>query len=101
MTVRCCVTADRVWLMRASTNVTAMLRRAAIVERRLSLLLRRLTVKIRDAIRIGRCSLWLIVVPLEIIWMTVLTTGRLGNVRYDLHATWNDTCRSAASRRIS
>lgn len=36
-----------------------------------------------------------------VVWMTIGTTSRLGHVRYDLHASRNDTSGSATSAGIS
>ena len=43
--------------------------------------------KVCDTVGIGRRALWLIVVTLEILWMTVLSSCRLGNIRNYLHST--------------
>ena len=86
-------------LMRSSSRI-ALLRRTAIVYRRLSLLLGWLTMKIWHAIRVRRRTLWLIVVAAIVVRMTVLATSRLRHVRNDLHTARNDTSRSSASSSI-
>ncbi len=75
-----------VWLVWTSPNIP-LLRRPAVVKWCLSLLLRWLTMKIRNSIWIGWGTLGLIVVAFVIVWMAILTTGRLRHVRHDLHTT--------------
>ena len=86
-------------LMGSSSRI-ALLRRTAIVYGRLRLLLGRLTMKIWHAIRICRRTLWLIGVSSIIVRMAILTSGRLGHVRNNLHTTGNDTSRPSTSSSI-
>lgn len=47
-------------------------------------------------IRICGCTLGLIGMPLIIIWVAILTTGWLRDIRNNLHSTWDDACRPTA-----
>lgn len=87
------------WLMWSSSGIT-LLRRTAIMYRRLRLLLGRLTMKIWDAIRICRRSLWLIIMPSIVVRMTILASSRLRHVRDNLHTAGNNTSRSSTSGSI-
>lgn len=87
-------------LVRARARV-ALLRGACKMNRRLSLLLRRLTMKVRNTVRIGRRPTSMIVVSSIVVWMAVLTASRLRNIWHNLHPTGYDTCRSAAPGSIS
>ena len=88
-------------LMRPSSRIT-MLRRAAVMCWRLwrLLLLRRLPVKVGDTVRIGWCTLWLVVVALVIIRMAVVPPCRLRNVRDNLHPSRDNACWSTATGSI-
>lgn len=86
-------------LMWPSSRIT-LLRRTAIVDGCLRLLLGWLTMKIWHAIRVCRRTLWLIVVSSIVVRMTILASSRLRHVRDDLHTAGNDTSRSSASSSI-
>ena len=90
-------------LMWSSSSIT-VLRRSTIVYRCLRLLLLlllwRLPVKVRDAIRIGRGALRLIVMTLVVIWMAIISSSRLRYVWNDLHTTGDNTSWSATTSRI-
>ena len=88
------------WRLMWSSSSISLLRRTAIVYGRLSLLLGRLTMKIWDAIRVCRRTLWLIVMSSIVVRMTILASSRLRDVRDDLHTAGNDTSRSSTSSGI-
>ena len=84
-------------LMRTSCSVTRLLRRTTVMHRSLRLLLRWLSVEVRDTVRISRCTISLVIMSLEVIGMTIVTAGRLWYIWHDLHAARNNTRRSAAT----
>jgi hypothetical protein len=60
----------------------------------------RLAVKVGNTVRTATGAVGVGVVTLESIGMAVLTAGRLGNVRDDLHAARDSTCRTAAASSV-
>lgn len=88
------------WRLMWSSSGIALLRRTTIVYGSLRLLLGRLTMKIWDAIRICRRTLWLIIMSSIVVRMTILAASRLRHVRDDLHAAGNDTGRPSTSSSI-
>ena len=88
-------------LMRTSCSIRRLLRRTAIVHRSLRLLLLwRLSMEIRDTIRVSRCAISLIIVSFVVVRVAIVTTGRLRYIRHNLHAARNNTRRSTTSRSI-
>lgn len=81
------------WLLLHRWNLTV---RAST----LRLLLRRLTVHVRDSVGVRRSALTRVVMAFETARMTVLASGGLRDVRYNLHATRDDTSWPAAAGRI-
>lgn len=88
------------WRLMWSSSGVTLLRRTPIVYGRLRLLLGRLTMKIWDAIRVCRRTLWLIVMSSIVVRMTILASSRLRHVRDDLHTAGNDASRSSTSSSI-
>ena len=84
-------------LMRTSCSVTRLLRRTTVMHRSLRLLLRWLSMEVRDTVRISRCTISLVIMSLEVIGMAIVTAGRLGYIWHDLHAARNNTRRSTAT----
>ncbi len=78
-----------VWLrlMRAGAGVALPGRARSIVQRRLRMLLRSLTVQVRHAVRVRRSTVSLIGVLPVIVWMTPLTTSSLRNIWHHLHSS--------------
>lgn len=88
------------WRLMWSSSCIALLRRTAIVYGRLRLLLRRLTMEIRHAIRVCRRTLWLIVMSSIVVRMTILAPSRLRHIRNNLHTSGDNPSRSSTSSRI-
>ena len=87
-------------LMWPGAGVARCLWRIAKVHGCLPWLLRCLTVEIRHAVGIGRSTLSLVVVPSEIVRMSILSSSRLWHVRNDLHPTGHNTSGATAPRCI-
>lgn len=64
------------------------------------LLLRCLPVEVWDTVRIGWRALRLVVMALEVIWVTIVSSSRLRHVRDDLHTSWHNASWSSATGSV-
>jgi hypothetical protein len=80
-------------LLWASATIGHAARRVScVVKRSLCLLLRRLAMEVRHAVRVSRSPLGLVGVLPEVVWMSPLTTGRLRDIWNYLHSSRDYTC---------